>query len=608
MGLDLSSNELSPPTLSELIPGAAELDVIACINSGAEIKSLLKLHERSYQFLIRGVPELGCGHVYGVDITDLKKTQQRLIESKTFLQQVVDSCPSLIYVKDSAGRYIFANKAAAAFYGLDMKSLMWRTAEQLGVTGEVLTAQNAIETEVLTTQKEVLNHEELMIDASGEDHILHTVRRPLASYDVFDRQVLTVATDISELKSLQEELMHSRKMDAVGQLAGGIAHDFNNLLTGILGCTGILRLHTDRMPELLQVTETIETAAQRAGQLTQKMLGFARRGKHQNIPVDIHSTIEETLQLLRRTIQKNIKIEAKLCAQASHVLGDPTQLQQIVLNLAINARDAMTADIMGSDGGSLTIQTRHISAEEAGLRDPEKEYGMFLELAVSDTGCGMSSAIREKAFDPFFTTKPPGKGTGMGLAMVYGIVKNHDGFVKIDSMEGIGTTVSVIFPALDSPSVKAVKALPPRPISGRGRILVVDDHTIVRSITCKMLSSLGYSVATASDGIEAIEYYKNNYKQIDLVILDMVMPRMGARDCFRALQRICPHVRAVLSTGYVNNNAVQEILDEGLNGFLQKPYELIKLSEVVATILNADESELRISSHLNLISAQKAPH
>lgn len=585
MQIELSNQEVSPPHITELIPGVEELDIATCISSAAEVRTVGKIGERSYHFLIRGIPDLLCGHIYGIDITDLKRTQQRLIESKRFLRQVIDLSPNLIHVKDAEGRFTMANQATAAFYGTNVHDILWKTDKDFLTNSEEISLMSALSAEVLAQNREMSCQEETISDATQTSHTLHTVRRPLRIHGDGDLQVLTVATDISELKRLQEELLHSQKMDAVGQLAGGIAHDFNNLLTGILGCTGLLKLHSEIHPEVAQATSTIETAAQRAGQLTQKMLGFARRGKHQNIPVDLHATIDETLLILRRTIENNIVINRQFEAENAHVLGDPTQLQQIVLNLAINARDAMSLDVMGSDGGELTISTKILTAEDAGLRDPEHEYGRFLELAVSDTGCGMNQMVKAKAFDPFFTTKPPGKGTGMGLSMVYGIVKNHDGFIKIDSSEGSGTTVSMLFPLLDARSVQTVKSLPPRPISGRGRILVVDDHAIVRSITCKMLSSLGYSVASAADGVEAIEYVKTHPKQIDLIILDMIMPRMGARECFQELKQIAPDMRVMLSTGYVNNNAVQEILDQGMVGFLQKPYELTTLSEIVAKLL-----------------------
>jgi PAS domain S-box-containing protein len=585
MQIDLSNPEVDHPHIAELIPGVEDLDIATCITKAAEVRTVGKIGERSYHFLIRGIPELSSGHMYGIDITDLKRTQQRLIESKKFLRQVIDLSPNLIHVKDAEGRFTLANQATAAFYGTNVHDILYKVDQDFLPNTDEMTRMTALSAEVLLQNREMSCQEETLTDATKTSHTLHTVRRPLRIHGDGELQVLTVATDISELKRLQEELLHSQKMDAVGQLAGGIAHDFNNLLTGILGCTGLLKLHSDLHPEVAQATDTIETAAQRAGQLTQKMLGFARRGKHQNVPVDLHATIDETLLILHRTIENNIVINRQFEADSAHVLGDPTQLQQIVLNLAINARDAMSLDVMGSDGGELSIATRILTAEDAGLRDPEHEYGRFVELAVTDTGCGMNQAVKAKAFDPFFTTKPPGKGTGMGLSMVYGIVKNHDGFIKIESAEGSGTTVSILFPLLDVRSVRTVKALPPRPISGRGRILVVDDHAIVRSITCKMLSSLGYSVATASDGIEAIEYVKAHQKQIDLIILDMVMPRMGARECFRELKRIAPDMRVMLSTGYVNNNAVQEILDQGMLGFLQKPYELTTLSEIVAKLL-----------------------
>jgi CheY-like chemotaxis protein len=204
---------------------------------------------------------------------------------------------------------------------------------------------------------------------------------------------------------------------------------------------------------------------------------------------------------------------------------------------------------------------------------------------VRDTGCGIPLDVQEKIFEPFFTTKAPGRGTGMGLAMVYGIVQNHDGFIRLRSEQGQGAEFRVYLPSLDPQAVRSIQQPVIHTIPGRGHIMVVDDHNVVRSVTAKMLQSLGYGVVTARDGVEAVEYYREHASDIDLVILDMIMPRMGARECFKILKEINPGIRAVLSTGYVNNNAVQEIMNQGMCAFIQKPYQLNQLSTVVAQAL-----------------------
>jgi signal transduction histidine kinase/CheY-like chemotaxis protein len=386
----------------------------------------------------------------------------------------------------------------------------------------------------------------------------------------------------SEKLRLESQLLQSQKLEAIGTLAGGVAHDFNNLLAGILGYAGLLKVQIDPKDDRHRAVETIERAAERAAELTRQLLGFARKGKMQQTRVDLHETIEEVFNLLGRTIDKSIEVVRSLDARSACVLGDPSQLQQIILNLAVNARDAMP------EGGSLKIETRDVEMDERDCRQyPEAAPGRYVTLLVSDTGRGIPPENRDRIFEPFFTTKPKGEGSGMGLAMVYGIVKSHGGFISVYSEPGVGSTFRVFLP-LASESV--AEAPPPRtegpPARGSGRILVIDDEEIVRDMTSDLLESLGYDVVTARDGREGLEVYEAMSATIDLAIVDMIMPRMGGRDCFRGLKRLNPDVRVILSSGYGHNEAAQEILDEGARAFVQKPYQVRELSRLVADALN----------------------
>ncbi len=381
-----------------------------------------------------------------------------------------------------------------------------------------------------------------------------------------------VERDVTQERHLAEQLRQSQKMEAIGTLAGGIAHDFNNLLSGILGYSGLLKLHAEGQNQVLQSAEIIERTALRAAELTQKLLGFARRGKHKNVAVNIHRAIDDCIELLSRTIDKRIEIVRRFEASHDKVMGDPTQMEQILLNLAINARDAI------EDRGRITFSTR---VEE--VRD-ELESGFYLVASVSDSGCGIPPEIRERVFEPFFTTKENGKGTGMGLAMVYGIVKNHGGTIRLDTETGRGTTFHCYLPLADQSVREEVKAVPLM-VRGSGKILVVDDEELLRDVACKLLKHLGYQVVTCVDGLQACEYYEEHQREVDLVIVDMIMPNVGGAECFRNLKRINPEVRAVLSTGYSLNDTAQQLLDEGMVGFIQKPYQLSQLSEVMAKAL-----------------------
>jgi PAS domain S-box-containing protein len=400
--------------------------------------------------------------------------------------------------------------------------------------------------------------------------------------DITQRKRAEEALEQSEeaLRRSEEQLRQSQKMEAIGTLAGGVAHDFNNILTGVLGYAELLKLDTKPGEKVYQAADVIHKAARRGADLTQQLLGFARKGKQQNVPVDMRATIHEIVELLSRTIDKSITITQRYRDRRAHVIGDPVQLQQVFINLAVNARDAMPS------GGELTFVTDLARLQEADCRDhPGASPGEYLVVSVIDTGCGIPEELRERIFEPFFTTKERGKGTGMGLAMVYGIVKNHGGTIRVDSEVRRGTTFSVYLPHARPQGEPVPEVWDDALVHGTGLVLVVDDEEAVRTVASGYLKHLGYDVLTASDGKEAVDLYLERGPEIDLVVMDLVMPRLGGRECFRILKRINPAVKAILSTGYGFNVAAQEMIDEGMLGFVQKPYEMIKLSEVVAKAL-----------------------
>jgi two-component system, cell cycle sensor histidine kinase and response regulator CckA len=383
------------------------------------------------------------------------------------------------------------------------------------------------------------------------------------------------------LRQSEEHLRQAHKMEAIGTLAGGVAHDFNNILTAILGYTALLKRGVGGDPDLTHAVDVIEKASQRGAGLTRQLLGFARKGKNQTIAVDLEATIGEVLELLNRTIDKSIRIVHIPSPVRSFVTGDPGQLEQVILNLAVNARDAMPG------GGELTfaVEPKTLDAD-ASRRYPGTSPGPHVRLSIADTGCGIPEEAMSRIFEPFFTTKEQGKGTGMGLAMVYGIVQNHGGGVHVESMVGQGTRVEIVLPRGEE-TPAAAHTLADSGVRGSGRILVVDDEEAVRDVTADLLRELGYHVSTAFDGLDAVEFYARHAEEIDLIIVDLVMPRMGGRECYRALKELNPDVRAVLCTGYGFNIAAQELLDEGMLDFISKPFEAGRLSSVVSRTLRA---------------------
>ncbi len=407
----------------------------------------------------------------------------------------------------------------------------------------------------------------------------------LLSWNAFpltpERIIYAVVRDLTETRRMRERLQHIEKMDAIGQLAGGIAHDFNNQLVGILGYSEMLsRNLTD--PKLRRFAEGITAAAHRSADLTKSLLAFARRGKMRTEPLDLHDLLRDLAGLLEHTIDKRIVVRCELKADRCIVQGDPTQLQSALLNLALNARDAMPS------GGELVFSTSVESIDEETRLSfgPEVQAGEHLCVAVADTGVGMEETTRKHVFEPFFTTKGPGQGLGLGLAAVYGTVQSHAGAVTVASEPGHGTTFRVYLPLQGTvSSCSTDPSSPVRQSTRGGTVMVVDDEQVVREVTTAALREGGFHVEAFASGPEALAYYERSWRETDVVVLDMVMPDMSGREVFLALKRVNPAVRAILVTGFSLNGEAQSILDEGALAFLQKPFRVEALLEVVERVV-----------------------
>ena len=524
-------------------------------------------------------------HVDGLllDITARKKSEEAL----RLTQFAVDRAGDAAYWMVPDGRLIYVNDQACKVLGYSRGELLSMTIHQItpdfpvetwGAHWEDLRRKKSFTVESRHLAKDgrilpvefTVNH----VEFDGKEFNCASAR------DIGKR---VEAQEKSRL--LEPQLLHAQKMEAIGNLAGGIAHDFNNLLTGILGYASLIKLASALNSEVFKAADVIQASADRASRLTAQLLGFARKGKNLTVPVDIHKTIGDIASLLERTMGKNIRIRRVLAPGPVAVSGDPTQLQQFLMNLAMNARDAMP------EGGELTLSTRIVLLDEAFCSSHSGAApGRYARIDVADTGMGIPKHHLEKIFDPFFTTKEQGKGTGLGLSMVFGIVKNHGGILEVESDMGAGTLFKVYLPLADG-SVEAKDADSSRiaePEPGRGRILLIDDQETVRDVCSAMLSTLGYTVSTAADGREGVEQYRRFGKDVDLVIVDMIMPNLGGRECFREIKSMNPGVRALLSSGFSLDGSVQEIMDEGIAGFIQKPYRLEELSDAVAKAIRRD--------------------
>lgn len=392
-------------------------------------------------------------------------------------------------------------------------------------------------------------------------------------------QVQGVVRDITQRRALDDRLRQQQKMEALGTLAGGIAHDFNNLLTGILGGASLLKRCATNTERVVQTAEVIERASIRASELTQHLLGFARPSTASYSAVNLHRIIEEVVALLGRTLDRQVEIVQRLRAHPPVVNGDAAQLQQVVLNLVVNASDAMPK------GGKIVIDTKTVDVSEEDARShPALIQGTHVVLCVEDTGVGMSEGVLQRIFEPFFTTKEDLGRSGLGLAMVYGIVASQSGDLRVKSEPGQGTTFEVFLQCASSVEEAPIDCSG-GPVQGLGRLLVVDDEQVVREAAGVILPELGYEITCAQDGREAVKLYTDNWQELDLVILDLTMPFMGGVECFHALRQINPRVRVLLSTGHTFDAEAQALLDDGVIDFIQKPYTMRQLAEKVSKAL-----------------------
>lgn len=386
---------------------------------------------------------------------------------------------------------------------------------------------------------------------------------------------------------LEEQLHQSEKMHAIGQLAGGIAHDFNNQLAAVVGYADLLRRNLKGESKLIKYADNILLVTGRAKDLTSQLLAFARKGKYNSTNVNMHDLIHEVSNLSEHTMDKKIKIRQELNATSAQVKGDQTQLQNVLLNLSINARDAMP------DGGTITFKTENINNETDWFKNRGIILGPgnYLKISICDTGTGIPDGIRNHIFEPFFTTKKTGQGTGMGLGAVYGTIKNHNGSIEIDTVPGKGTTFYLILP-LREPSYEedidnrnTNKELSTK--SYKDTIFIIDDEETVLETTTELMQEMGYTVFSSQNPLEAVELYKEAYSQIDLVLLDMIMPEMGGAETYKKLKEINKDIKVIITSGYSIEHEQRLINENEGVYFIQKPYDIENLCTMANKIIHS---------------------
>ncbi|MBN2711494.1 MAG: PAS domain-containing protein [Planctomycetes bacterium] len=386
--------------------------------------------------------------------------------------------------------------------------------------------------------------------------------------------------DITQRHDLETRIRHMEKMNAIGQLAGGIAHDFNNQLSGVLGYSEMLcaKLEDEK---LKKYATSIRVTANRAAGLTKQLLAFSRKGKNLDIPINIHDIITEVSGILERSIDKRIKVELALRSSPAITMGDPNQIQNVFLNIGINARDSMP------DGGEITFETQNIIMDESPVNGYANDIapGEYIKISITDTGVGIPKDIQNRIFEPFFTTKSEGKGTGMGLAGAFGIVKSHNGMINVYSEVGHGTSFHIYLPLSHNSQRESVHDHD-SPSQGNATVMVVDDEDVIREMMADMLQDLGYKVISCQNGKEALEHYRSSWQEIDLILLDMIMPELSGSDTFAAMKEINPGLKVIIISGYSLNKEAQSVIDNGAKEFLGKPFNQAALAKIISGVLN----------------------
>jgi PAS domain S-box-containing protein len=489
---------------------------------------------------------------------------------------VIDSAFDVIVITDEDGYILYTNPAFEALTGYNRE-------ECIGKRTNILKSgyhDDEFYRRLWDTIKQgnVWRGEFINRKKDGEIYYASSVIFPVKTEEGIN--YVSIQRDITQEKKLYEQLLRAQKMEAIGTLAGGIAHDFNNLLAAILGYSELLLEEIKEGSELYKPISVIHNAAVRGGELANKILTVTRKEKMETRVVNMNDIIRNTMDLLRRSIPLNIEIVTNLKEKIPLIKADPGQMQQVIMNLAVNARDAMPG------GGRLVIETTTVGIENGAANGLPLNKGGFLKLSISDTGTGIDVETQRRIFDPFFTTKETGKGTGLGLYIVHSIITNHNGYINLYSEPGKGTRFNIYLPVVGS-ATEDEEPITIEDIRGEETILVIDDEPNIRELVRDMLEPLGYTVITAEDGNKGIQVFRESKDRISVVILDMIMPKTGGSEVFQALKTIKPDVKVILCSGYSHNGftGIDKLIKAGAMGFVQKPFTRQTIGQAIRKAL-----------------------
>ncbi|MEA5569714.1 response regulator [Calothrix sp. UHCC 0171] len=551
------------------------------VGTREEISITSNSHEVKYYDLTVEPLRNESNEVVGITCASIDISERKLAEDKIHQQAaLLDIANDAILVRDLENRILFWNKGAENIYGWEASEVYQRNAS------EILHKETPpeVETAMLTVITQGKWQGELnKVTKNGSNILVESRWTLVCDRDGKPQSILTVDTDITEKKQLEYQFFRTQRLESIGTLASGIAHDLNNILTPILITAQMLPL---RFPEVderdVQMFEILEESAKRGAELVKQVLSFARGVEGKRISLQIRHLIRDIAKILKETFPKSINICVDVPKDLWMVSGDTTQLHQVLMNLCVNARDAMP------EGGTLSITGENVLIDENYVRmNLEAKIGAYTVITISDTGIGIPAEIKERIFEPFFTTKELGKGTGLGLSTVIGIIKSHGGFINVYSEVGSGTTFKIHLPATETTATELEPDC--KPLAGNEElVLIVEDETYIQEITKASLESHNYQTLIASDGIAAIALYAQHMDEISVVIMDMMLPLMDGMTAIRTLKKINPNVNIIATSGLMSNSKLNDIHSIGIKHFLHKPYTIKELLLKLQQTLNTE--------------------